>query len=353
MFADRHFPDNLNHWQLDQYLEKGWYRMGQIIFTTQFLIFGTELYSALWLRLPLQNYQFRGTNRKLFHKVSTQFQVFTRRALINEEKDHLYALYAENFNGNLAANLTDMLFEASDESIFDTWEIAVYDGETLIACSFFDRGFKSIASIFAMYHPDYEKNSLGYFTMLAEIDYALNYGYVYFYPGYVTPGYRRFDYKLRIGEVEYFDLKTEKWLDYQQLNPEKIPIHQIKGKMNSLMDYFLANKILLKKMYYTFFEINLVSLGFLDKSDYLEYPLILMVPNTQFVMISFDPRTELFHLMKCKDLFENQQFPLEHIPSVYDEDQFFNSLVSIESILESSPNIPTIFNAVLSVLSRP
>ena len=27
----------------------------------------------------------------------------------------------------------------------------------------------------------------------------------YYYPGYVVPGYHRFDYKLKIGEVEFYD----------------------------------------------------------------------------------------------------------------------------------------------------
>jgi arginine-tRNA-protein transferase len=43
MFADKHYPENLNLWELDQYLEKGWYRMGQVIFTTHFLFFGSNV----------------------------------------------------------------------------------------------------------------------------------------------------------------------------------------------------------------------------------------------------------------------------------------------------------------------
>ena len=155
MFADKHYPEILNLWELDHYLEKGWYRMGQVIFTTHFLFFGSEVFSALWIRLPLQNYQFKGGNRKLMNKIYTQFKIVIRPAEIDLEKDDLYAIYAENFDGNLAPNLNDMLLEFSEESIYDTWEIAVYDQELLIACSFFDRGFTSIASIFAMYHPDY------------------------------------------------------------------------------------------------------------------------------------------------------------------------------------------------------
>jgi arginine-tRNA-protein transferase len=352
MFADKHYPENLNLWELDQYLEKGWYRMGQVIFTTHFLFFGSNVYSALWIRLPLLNYQFKGTNRKLLNKITSQFNIIVRPAEINDEKDNLYDIYADNFDGNLAPNLNDMLLEFSEESIYDTWEIAIYDRGNLIACSFFDRGFSSIASIFAMYHPDYEKYSLGYFTLLAEIDYAKNHGYTYFYPGYVVPGNKRFDYKLRIGQVAFYDLKSENWIDYSTLNMENIPIHQIDRKLDSMKEYFTGKNFPTKKMFYTFFEINLVSLGLVSKSDYLEYPIVLLIPDTNYLLISFDPRTELFHLLKCKDLFEEKQFLIDYMMLKYEPDSFFNHLVIIDSIIESSPNIHTIYNAVLSVQAQ-
>jgi arginine-tRNA-protein transferase len=241
-----------------------------------------------------------------------------------------------------------MLLEFSEDSIYDTWEIAVYDHQKLIACSFFDRGFNSIASIFAMYHPDYEKYSLGYFTLLAEIDYANTNGYSYFYPGYVVPGNKRFDYKLRIGPVEFFELKSEKWLDYGFLNPEKIPIYQIDKKIDAVKDYFEAKNYPIQKMYYSFFEINLVSLGLVKQNDYLEYPIVLFIPDTNYLLITFDPRTELFHVLRCKDLFEEKQFMLDFFMFKFDSDKFFNHLVLIDTILESSPNIHTIYNAVVS-----
>jgi len=71
------------------------------------------------------------------------------------------------------------------------------------------------------------------------------------------------------------------------------------------------------------------------------------------LLITFDPRTELFHLMKCKDLFEEKQFLIDYFMFKYEPDSFFNHLVLIDSILESSPNIHTIYNAVISSLMRP
>ncbi|MBA4056534.1 MAG: arginyl-tRNA--protein arginylyltransferase, partial [Marivirga sp.] len=53
MFAQVHSPEKLLPRELDAYLEQGWFRMGQTIFTTNFLNFKNEFYSALWLRIML------------------------------------------------------------------------------------------------------------------------------------------------------------------------------------------------------------------------------------------------------------------------------------------------------------
>ena len=41
----------------------------------------------------------------------SQFKIIVRPAEINDEKDNLYDIYADNFDGNLAPNLNDMLLE--------------------------------------------------------------------------------------------------------------------------------------------------------------------------------------------------------------------------------------------------
>ena len=43
--------------QLDQYLQMGWFRMGQTMFTTNFLIFNNEQFNALWLRIDLEKFE--------------------------------------------------------------------------------------------------------------------------------------------------------------------------------------------------------------------------------------------------------------------------------------------------------
>ena len=96
-------------------------------------------------------------------------------------------------------------------------------------------GKKSAASILGAYDPDYRKNSLGFFTMLMEIQFCQQMSIPYYYPGYVVPGYSRFDYKLRIGPVSYFDLRQQEWLPYNQLREEDIPAQQDDEKVVGIL----------------------------------------------------------------------------------------------------------------------
>ncbi|NJL75726.1 MAG: GNAT family N-acetyltransferase [Saprospiraceae bacterium] len=106
-------------------------------------------------------------------------------------KELLYKKYkAENFKNDIAVSLADALLDRQERNIYNTFECEIYDQEKLIAVSFFDLGATSISSIMGMYDPDYSDYSLGYYTMLLEIEYGQERGFEYYYPGYVTPGFQ-------------------------------------------------------------------------------------------------------------------------------------------------------------------
>lgn len=200
MFTKKLYPEQISGSELDQYLHNAWYRMGQSIFTCHFLCFGERLYSALWLQLDLEQHQMRKHQRKLLRK-NERFRTLIRPVRIDQQKEDLYQKYRwYAFNGNLSVSLRDSLLDGKYSNIYDTMECCVYDGEKLIATSFFDLGENSITSILGIYDPDYKDFSLGYYSMVQEIKYGMERGFKYYYPGYVVPGYPRFDYKARIGD---------------------------------------------------------------------------------------------------------------------------------------------------------
>lgn len=322
MFAEKNLPQKLSPDELDRYLESGWYRTGQTLFTTHFLMFGyKKFYSAIWVRLPLPGFSFSKSNRKLLHKNSSRFRCTIREANPGPEAEALYQLYCANFPARLPPTLEESLLDGSERNIFRTMEFLAYDGDQLVAASYFDLGKVSLSSILGIFHPDYARYSLGYFTMLMEIVYGLDNGFQYFYPGYVVPGYSRFDYKLRIGPVQYFDIQARDWLPYSQLSLDQTPFSKIHRNMQGLSALLLQAGIPNELRFNGLFQLNL-----LNDVQHLDYPLYLHLnPDdsdsliaTQEVIV-FDPRTNEFQHLACYNGRGFYFFEMDEVPEDFDE----------------------------------
>ena len=103
---------------------------------------------------------------------------------------------------------------------FDAMIVNGYDKKQLIAAGYLDKGMHSVAGILNMYHPQYNKDSLGKFMMLQKWQYALANKMEYYYTGYISTGSTRFDYKTfpDPNAVEVFLPLEEKWVAYNLLN---------------------------------------------------------------------------------------------------------------------------------------
>lgn len=334
MFAEKHYPEMMLPEELDTYLSKGWYRMGQTIFTTHFLCFSDQFFSAIWVRLPLQNYVFRKSLRKLLRRNKAQFHIEIRKAYLNFEKEQLFRRYRANFPGILAPSLRDSMMDGDDFNIFDTYEVAVYDKNQLVACSFFDMGKASAASIMGIYDPNYQQYSLGFFTMLIEIGFCMDLKIPYYYPGYVVPGYSRFDYKLRIGQVEYFNLYNREWENFEALQSKDIPIEKMRNQLQLLHFLLKKNAIASKLLYYPLFEANLF--GFWN-APYFDYPILLWCfPKSfenQFYIVVYDVRDQLFKVLLCVPFDDLQFYFNESYTHSFDEKHFFMELIIVEQVL--------------------
>ena len=73
MFRQQYYPKSIKGEELDEYLEHGWYRSGQVLFTTHLIILENDVYTPVWTRLPLENYRFKKRLRKLFNKNNEKF----------------------------------------------------------------------------------------------------------------------------------------------------------------------------------------------------------------------------------------------------------------------------------------
>jgi len=234
MYVEMVHPDALSPADLDEYLARGWYRMVQSIFTCRFVMMRGNVYSAMWLRLPLSDYRFKKSLRRRMTRNANKFRIEMGPVALSKEKERLYNVYRKTFPADLSPSLEISLYGGSDRRIFDTHEFRVYDVDRLIACSFFDKGAKGLQSVLGIYDPEYSQHSLGLHTMLLEIQYGVEGQYTYFYPGYVAPGYPTFDYKLRIGDVEAYDTMTGQWVPFSHIDQSDMPDQQLSEGLSKL-----------------------------------------------------------------------------------------------------------------------
>ena len=300
MFTEKHYLEDLAPNQLDTYLSRGWYRMGQAVFTCRFLLFQDRLFPAVWIRLPLAGYHFRKSLRKLQKRNDRRFRTVVREAQLNPEKESLYQRYRRSFHGRIAPTLRSSLLDDADYNIFDTWEVNVYDRDQLVAFSFFDLGEKSLASILGVYDPNYASFSLGFYTMLEEIRFGLRTGMEHYYPGYVVPGYDKFDYKLRIGPVQFYSEPTDEWKALSELDAYNLPPARMQRRLEEVRKQLESKGIRSNLFLYPPYEANLIGYWILD---YLEYPLLLHChahPQHPIrLVLAFDHLQEQYRLFFC------------------------------------------------------
>jgi len=318
--------------ELDSYLERGWYRMGLSIFTTHFLIFNDQLYSAVWLRLPLVGHQPSKSLRKIKRKVDKQFTVKINKAIFNTEKEILFEKYKLNFKGDLYSSLRMYMLDNEYYNIYNTYECCVYDGNELIAFSYFDVGEKTMASILAAFNHNYSEYSLGLYTMIEEINYAKELGLMYYYPGYFVPKYGRFDYKKRIGNTEYFDYFTKKWHPILTFDETKDISALLKHKIYQAFDRVTANGLNAFIIFYRNWELG--------------QPVFLLCEyNDLYFIIEYDLLRKYYRLSLLR---KPEFFRFNRNDITYDNTIILNiyNLLECDLLMMVSPK----FNDILSYL---
>jgi arginyl-tRNA--protein-N-Asp/Glu arginylyltransferase len=311
-FAQVQCPEVLVPEELDAYLEKGWFRMGPTIFTTNFLNFKNHYYSAIWLRVELSRFPGDTTEQKLIKK-NSRFRVEYGEASLSAIKEDLYSAYKTAITFETSASLRQLLFGKALRVAFNTQEISVYDGPKLIAVGIFDLGEKSAAGITCFYDPTYKKYSLGKYLIYLKMEYCRKLGMRYFYPGYFVPGYPFFDYKLTIGRsaLEFLQLRTGHWIRINDFTSEDIPLQIMKDRLSELGVSLRQRGIQNTILKYEFFDANLVPE--LIGAELFDFPLFLfpgeMESELSNHLVVYDVCDQLYRLVKCRVVWKTNASP--------------------------------------------
>ncbi len=298
MLVNYYFPFSLSAYRLDKYLASGWFRNCNMLFKAKVLCLDGQLNNVINIRLDIKKQDdFTKKQKKIYALAKNSFTIKIQNAIITPEKEKLYLNHQARFKGYIYKTLSQFLFGESPSrlNIYNTKEICVYDGEQLVAFSFFDLGKQSIASILCVFDSQYSKYSLGHFTMMEEITYAKEHAFKYYYPGYILDQSNTFDYKLKMGKFDYYD--GGKWRSYESIKYENLDGNLIIGRLKEYESKLIKENIEHKWKYYPYF-----SLGYFQDiiHPFVKSPIHLVLEEDKdegrYKIVEYDIETDYFNI---------------------------------------------------------
>lgn len=198
--------------QMDALLENGWRHFGTHFFRYNLGFYENEICRVLPLRIRLFDFSYSKSQRRVLKK-NQDLQFVIRPIEITKEKKNLFDRHKQRFKSGVPDSLYNFLSFDAALTPCKAFEICVYDNKNLLAASFFDVGDAAISSVYAIFEPEKTSRSLGIFTMLLEIDFAIKSGKQFYYQGYAYAEKSFYDYKKRFRALEKFDW-NETWEDF-------------------------------------------------------------------------------------------------------------------------------------------
>jgi leucyl-tRNA---protein transferase len=302
MLVQTHFPRSLSRARYDQYLASGWFRGSVMLYKMDLLCIDECLYSVVNIRMNLDQFSPSARQRKTMRRVESRFTVTYGHAQPNANKEALYAQHKQRFKGFIHNTLTDYLSAGFQGTVFDTREVCVYDGDRLIAVSFFDLGEQSMASLLGLYDEAYSSFSLGTYTLLKEAEYGQRTGRKWFYPGYILDQQSDFDYKLRLGPMEHYTA-NKRWAKLENFKADTTTSFRIREATEALTRGLKSLGVPSKTWLYPYF-----SMGYMGpwSAFFLRLPVPVELGHDVEGMLvaGFDPESQgytLMHIHPCPD----------------------------------------------------
>ena len=294
-------PEFLSPEELDRRLANGWYRIGQTLMTCKYVLFNGVLRTAIWTRLPLEGHRFKRSHRKLISRADHHYRITSGPMVLDARHERLYQRYRAIVRGERAASLHEFLYGDGVDSVFDTRELSLWDGDRLAAFSWFDLGRSTAQSLIGVYDPDHARHSLGFTTMLLEMREAMDRGIAYYYPGYVLPGEAAMDYKLRLPRLEVRHPGTGRWLPAAALDGIPLPTELLWRGLRRAKRELGLRGVHSQLRLYRMFEVGAYNPAL---SRCLTHPLVLEclggARRGSVLLVLHDTERQTFELVRCQ-----------------------------------------------------
>ena len=269
-----------------------------MLYKVELLCVDRGVFGVVNIRLSLDTFDFKKSQRKRIARTERKFNTVVVPAadlLVTPAMEAMYDAHKHRFEGFVHPTLIEYLSSGLIKTVFDTYQVLVYDGDQLAAVSFFDIGERSMASLIGLQHPDYLQDGLGVFTMLREIQFARERGLRWYYPGYVFDLPSPFDYKLSLGEMEYYT-PSKRWGSLKNFNPAGTRAFLLRKEMDLLSTGLKSAGFSHDQLLYPFF-----SLGYMAhwSLDFVTLPKFVELVNTRGkrLIVGFEPLKQVFVLL--------------------------------------------------------
>lgn len=350
MLIQFYYPEKTLTKDLDLYLSKGWFRNSVMLHNSKVICLDRKISSILNIRAPLDSYYPSKSLRKILKKNNTQFSFLITEVHITKEKQTLYKQHLSKFKGFLFENLEQFLYANTNMNNFNTYELNIYDGDKLVAFSFFDIGEKSMASLIAVYDQSYNSFSLGIYSMLLEVEFAKENNIEYYYPGYILDNSAEFDYKLRLGNIQYLN-SNGKWGTKDQLLEEDFPGRIIEKRLTELEELLAKHHLpyqFLYNPYYTIGYIQVYSNKFTKSCAVFHLDAGL---DNSFIQLEFNFEENKFVVSECcyEELFQDM-IDMKVTDELKNSSFYQPGLVSYLNILYKNVSAKDCINFVLKIL---
>lgn len=196
--------DEVSPGQLDLLLANAWRHFGTRFFRYSLNLYRDEIRRVIPLRIRLADFQLSKSQRRVLRQ-NEDLQTVIRPIEITGESQELFHRHKGRFDHGVPDSIYDFVSREPATVPCEGREIAVLDGERLVAVSYFDIGENSTSGIYAIFDPLEERRSLGVFTMLKEIEFAIDTGCEFYYQGYAYEGRSFYDYKKRFAGTQVYD----------------------------------------------------------------------------------------------------------------------------------------------------
>ena len=245
---DVHIPLHRSQVDLDRKLRGGWFRSGPILLRADRGCIDEGLYGLVHVRLPIDDRSPSRSRRRLLRRNRERFRIEIGPARIDAARERLYQAMKPRFMGFVSTEL-EPLVHGVLRHIFDTREVAIHDGDRLVAVSYFDVGRASLSSQLGLYDPAYRRFGLGIQTLLEEIEFGRSEGLRWLYPGYVVPGLPGFEYKLSVGPFQVLGADG-RWRERRRPPKRVEAVERLRVRLDALDAAFRAEGVAFRRRFY-------------------------------------------------------------------------------------------------------